>query len=298
MKFTLVIAAAAGAIAAPYIPSVSAPAHSVSVPAHSVSVPAYAAPSCNPEEVKASVTSWGAAHPSAVPESEEHDHDEHEHSSSVSLPAHTLPSAVPSVPEHTVPEHEEEEVATPLSPLAKTLKDLTTLIIEIKELVAGDVELIKSILADPTSLVPSELTSALSSLKAHLEMILKIVVPRLLALLLKLTATKITEVDIEAVLSLLDQIKFILKLVESCIEDLVAELEADILKLVAKELKTVLDLVLTTAGPVVKFVLAVVSTVNGLTGLVDKVTSVVGEIEVVEGLVEKVLALVPVELPL
>ncbi|KAK0622371.1 hypothetical protein B0T14DRAFT_563828 [Immersiella caudata] len=297
MKFTLVITAAAGAIAAPYVPSVSVPSHSVSVPAHSVSVPAYAVPSYNPEEVKASVISWSATTPSAVPELEERDNEEHEHSSSVSIPAHTLPSAVPSVPEHTIPVHE-EETAAPLSPLAKTLKDLTTLIVEIKELVSGDVELIKSILSDPTSVIPTELTSAVSSLKAHLEMILKIVVPRLLALLLKLTTVKITQVDIQAVLSLLDEVKFILKLVESCVEDLVAELEADVLKLVAKELKTVLDLVLTTAGPVVKFVLAVVSTVNGLTGLVDKVTTVVGEIEVVEGLVEKVLALLPVEIPL
>jgi hypothetical protein len=129
-------------------------------------------------------------------------------------------------------------------------------------------------------------------------MIPKIITKKLLALLLKLTTTKLTEPDVKALLALVDEIKFILTLVESCIEDMVAHLEADILKLVAAELETVLGLILSTAAPIVKFVLAVVSSVNGLTGLVDKVTAIVSEIEIVEELTGKLLKLVPVPLPL
>ncbi|KAK4443733.1 hypothetical protein QBC34DRAFT_416469 [Podospora aff. communis PSN243] len=291
MKFTLIVAAAAGVLAAPYGDHAEH-ASSVSVPVHhSVSVPAYEAPSCVPEASYPSVT------PVPVAPEEEEEHEVHEvpaPSYSVAAPLQA-PSAAP-LPEHEVPESEHEvEHDTPLS---KTIKDITVLVIEIKELVAGDVELIKSTLADPTSLIPAELLSIITTLKVHLSMIPTIITKKLLALLLKLTTTKLTEVDVKALLGLVDEIKFILTLVESCIEDMVAHLEADILKLVAKELKTVLDLILTTASPIVKFVLAVVGTVEGLTGLVAKVTAVVGEIEVVEGLTSKVLELVPVPLPL
>lgn len=57
-------------------------------------------------------------------------------------------------------------------------------------------------------------------------MILKMVVPKLLALVLKLAKLDITEVDVQAVLDLLKEIKLILAAVEACVGELVAALEA------------------------------------------------------------------------
>lgn len=74
----------------------------------------------------------------------------------------------------------------------------------------------------------------------------------------------------------------------------------DVLELVASELKFILKVILLIAGPIIKFVLALLSLVKGLTGLVGAVTECVGEIEILEidvgGILTKITETVPLPL--
>jgi len=151
MKFSLIIAAAAGAIASPlaarHLPSVSAPsgpAHSVSSlpshshsvpsgPAHSISLPAFGTKSCGSKRHSITyIPSLAVAKPTGLPAAGGDDNDDSDvKPSSVSAFEHSHPSGLP-VPEHEHPTPEVGEVC----------KKVTVTVIEIKELVAGDVEVI------------------------------------------------------------------------------------------------------------------------------------------------------------
>lgn len=131
MKFSLIIAAAAGAIAAPHASPllVSAPAYSVApaAPSHSVSLPAHSVPSCKPdvEGVAPSVTpAWGAVAPTEAPEEEEHE---------IEVEAEPVPGHEVEV------EVESEHGHKKGGPVAEVCKTVFVVVEEVKELVAGDI---------------------------------------------------------------------------------------------------------------------------------------------------------------
>ncbi|KAK0738938.1 hypothetical protein B0T18DRAFT_395147 [Schizothecium vesticola] len=187
-------------------------------------------------------------------------------------------------------EGEVSGVGVPLAEVSEVVKvtqDVTIIVQDVKVLVAENLALIRETVVVPDVDVDS-LLSLIEQLKSNIEILLKDVVSKLVALVFK--TASLEDADLEKVSELLADITSIVTDVESTLQALVeSDLKLDILAVVLAPVQAILSLLSAIITSVVPFALALVSGLD-VNATVSRITSTVGDLNDVLSLVGTVLA--------
>ncbi|KAK3357900.1 hypothetical protein B0T25DRAFT_630838 [Lasiosphaeria hispida] len=239
-------APAPAAPAAPPVPAVAPPAPAVPAPAPAVpEVPAWTPPATPNTQVA----------PAPVPE----------------VPAQAAPAApAPAAP--SAPQAEPPKEAH----VVEVCETVITIVVNVKVLIEADIALINKLLADAEIDVKA-LLAVIISLKLHLQILLTECMPKLQALVLSV----LVEVDLQAILSLVLEIKGLFLEIEGCLKHLVVTVSAEVLAVIAVELHACLAIIGPIAGPIVQIALGAVAALKAtvsVPALVAHITTIAGDI--------------------